>query len=388
MQLAGKPLYLQIKDALMEKIESRQYLPGQQLPTEYELAERFNVSRITSKRALEELEKDGVIRRRRGQGSFVTSTPLKTRGHKIISLILPHFNSDIWAMSYIKGAMEYVNEHGYYLSIHSSDSTDIGVVCGKLIQEGIGGIIYYPNYTNRSIGTLTALSMNHFPLVTIDKAFDGLPISAVISDNINGGYIATKHLIDLGHQHIAIVYSSQIGERTSARDRFVGYCQALSEAGIDIVPDYVVDDYFRAIQQAGDEGTDMTGLLNILRRLIRSNVTAIVAENDYEALTMYRLLNKIGIRIPDEVSLIGFDNSDLLLSSDIRMTTVNQHVQEIGRKAAELVISQIEGNLTTHQTITLPVELVTAQTTGPAPASAIPEFLPLQKSDTPTSPGI
>lgn len=365
----------------MEKIESRQYLPGQQLPTEYELAELFNVSRITSKRALEELEKDGIIRRRRGQGSFVAPTPLRTRGHKIISLVLPHFNSDLWAMTYIKGAMEYINEHGYYLSIHSSDSLDIGAVCSKLIQEGIGGIIYYPDYTNRSISTLAALSMNHYPLVTIDKAFDGLPISAVVSDNHQGGYIATQHLIELGHRHIAIVYSSQIGERTSTRDRFVGYCQALSDAGIDVVPDYIVDDYFRDMVKAGIDKTDSSGLLNVLRRLIRSNVTAIVAENDYEALTIYRLLKSIGVRIPEEISLIGFDNSDLLLNSDLRMTTVNQHVQDIGRKAAELIIRQIEGQDTSIQTITLPVELVTAQTTGPAPAAVIPDMLPGRNSD-------
>ena len=362
--MASKPLYLQIKDELKEKIESRQLLPGQQLPTEFELARQHDVSRITSKKALEELEKEGYIRRRRGQGSFVAPSVPKTNNSKIISMILPHFRSESWSMAYIKGAMDFLNARGFFLSIHGSSELGERNFFSRLIQEGIGGIIFYPDCTNVNISQLTAMSMNHFPVVTIDKAVDGLPISSVTSDNFSGGYMATRHLIDYGHRHIAIVYSSQISERSSVRDRFVGYCQALTDAGIEIVPEYIVDGYFRAESQTNVEKSDHEVLRKILRKLIDANITGLLVENDYEGMTVYRILKEMGVRIPEDLSLVGFDNSELLMSSEVHMTTVNQHFHKIGRRAAEMIIEHMDEQVFSVKKIVLPVDLVPGQTSG------------------------
>ena len=367
LALGEKPLYLQIKDSLTEKIVSRQLLPGQQLPTEHELARQFGVSRITSKRALEELEKEGFIRRRRGQGSFVTQTANKPAAgsiSKIVSLVLPHFHAESWAMAYIKGAMDFLNPKGYFLSIHGTGDMDEQTFLNQLVREGVGGIIFYPDYTNRNISLIAAIGMNRIPLVTIDKYYDGLPISSVVSDNIKGEYMAAQHLIKLGHQQIAMICSSQIGERTSVRDRLLGYCLALQEAGIEIIQDYIVDDTFNAMQQLGSINEQKDYLKGRLSKLIQANVTAMLIENDFEGIAIHKILSEMGVRIPEELSLIGFDNSEMLAHNGIYMTTINQHFHQIGAKAAELVLLQMEDPESGPQHIVLPVELMPGRTTA------------------------
>ncbi|MEA4888063.1 MAG: GntR family transcriptional regulator [Clostridiaceae bacterium] len=372
--MGEKPLYQVIKDSLSDKINSRQLLPGQQLPTEFELARQFGVSRITSKRALEELEKEGYIRRKRGQGSFVSAQSAKTSSgpiNKIISLILPHFHAESWAMAYIKGAMDYLNPRGFFLSIHGTGDVNERAILYQLVHEGVGGIIYYPDYTVSHIDVLTAISMNRIPLVTIDKYYDGLPISSVVSDNYQGEYMAVRHLVELGHSHIALICSSQIGERSSVRDRFLGYCYALRDSGLEIIQDYILDDYFRVMHQYKDQNESHEFLKSRLQSLLQSNVTAMLIENDYEGITIYRLLKEMGVRIPEDLSMIGFDNSEMLVHNGIYMTTINQHFHQIGSKAADLIVAQMDDPDAAPQHIVLPVELIPGKTTAEAPKASV-----------------
>ena len=370
--MGDKPLYQSIKDSLLEKIISRQLLPGQQLPTEIELARQFGVSRITSKRALEELENEGHIRRHQGQGSFVSAPALKTAsgpGHKIISLVMPHFNTETRAMAYIKGAMDFLHPRGYFLTIHDASEQDEHVLLNQLVRDGVSGIIYFPAYTVCQIDVLTAIKMNRIPLVTIDKYYDGLPISSVVSDNYRGEYLAVQHLVNLGHRNIALICSSQIGERSSVRDRFLGYCQALRDAGLPIVQDYILDNYFKSMRQCRDTEESRDYLGARLQKLLDSRVTAMLIENDYEGIKIHRILSNMGLVIPDDLSMIGYDNSDMLVQNGIDLTTVNQHFHQIGCKAAELVLYQISQPDGLPQHIVLPVELVPGKTTAAPPGS-------------------
>ena len=360
-----KLLYKQIIDYLKEKINSGEMQPNNKIPTEKELSEQFDVSRITSKRALEELSKEGLIYRIQGSGSFVT--PREERNElridnkrslsaqqKIISMVIPFKSSMGRIIDAISGATDFLNARGYYLGVHntSRDLYQEKIALTKLIKDGVQGIIYYPLSDSKNLEVLNTLCMNNYPVVSIDKYFESLPLSSVVSDNFSGGYQITSHLINLGHKRIAFVSDAHIEGATSIRDRYFGYCKALRDNGIEIDHDIINIGFFdinknqdpsMVYAKRSDYTIDKKHMMDIIRDLQQHNVTAIQAINDDIGTYFEKVCTEMGIKVPDEMAITGFDNIDISQHVDIPLTTVAQDFYEIGKRAAEIIIEYIEG---------------------------------------------
>lgn len=369
--MENKPLYAVIFDHLKQKIENGEYLPEQQIPTEVELAEQFGVSRITSKRALIELERDGLIYRKRGSGSFVKRREESDQvlaetsvqgAQNIISMILPYMATNT-LLDYIRGASDLLESRGYYLSIHSTDwSKDKEKeLLTRLPKQGFVGIILYPLSTIGNIEIINALHLNDYPLVTIDQYFDSIRLDSVVSDNFAGGYEVASKLIELGHERIAFVSSVSIEYRSSVRDRYFGYCKALRDHGLPIDSSIVVTDFSAKIYSPEKQSF----YLNLVKDMLQQGVTAIQAEHDLLAVDIVRTALDLGVSIPDELSIAGFDNHEISQHVEIPLTTVIQNNYEIGRTAAELILSKIETGETDLHRVKVPVELVERQSTAP-----------------------
>lgn len=369
MQSHQKPLYMIIKDDLKEKILAGEYKEDQQLPTEMELAEQFGVSRITSKRALIELEREGLIYRKRGSGSYVKKreakgSPFETGGTgttaPIISMILPYMATG--ELDFIKGATDYLDTKGYYLSIHNSNwSKDRErEFLLRIPKNGSSGIILYPISTISNNDVLNALHWNDFPLVLIDQYIDSLPVTSVVSDNAGGGYMAAKRLAELGHERIAFVSSISIEFRSSVRDRYQGYCQALREYGLSIDPELVITDFYR---EADREGSNIF-YPKLIGKMVELGVTAIQAEHDHLAVELLRSSLDIGIRVPEQLSIAGFDDHMISSLVEVPLTTIAQDYGEIGRKAAELIVSRIEELDKSPERALVPVRFVERASTS------------------------
>lgn len=363
-----RPLYSRIYKDLKNKIESGEYKVEEQLPTENDLAEMHGVSRITSKRALIELERDGLIYRKRGSGSFVkridNRTPPAISESKIISMILPYAASNS-LLAYIHGATEYLDDKGYYLTIHSSNwSTEKEKeLIYSLPKRGISGIILYPVSTLKNLDAVYSLYMNGQPIVTIDQYYDNVPVGSVTSDNFKGGYMATSKLIELGHRSIAFISSINLQYRTSVRDRFYGYCKALKDADIPIDGEIVVDD-FMEIYESPEK---LNFIQSLIDRLLDRGVTAIQAEHDHLAVDLVRTAIERNVAVPKELSIVGFDNHEISANIEIPITTITQNFYEIGKQAAAMLVDQINnGNVQKHNKLEIDVEWVARQTTGPA----------------------
>ncbi|MBL4936217.1 GntR family transcriptional regulator [Clostridium sp. YIM B02515] len=354
-----KALYNQIVDHLMNMIEKKEILPGDRLPTEHELMVKFNVSRITAKRALEELKNRGLIYRKQGQGSFLSNTiGLENMNRpKIISMIIPYENSTGRFIDYIRGAGDYLYSKGYLLSINCTDGDENKEreFLLNMSKVGASGIIYYPTNRMHSFDILSMFYMNQYPIVLIDKYFDSLPLSFSISDNFDGGYKASKHLIELGHEHIAFISSVNIERVPSVRDRFLGYCNALKDSGIEIKSDFIVS---QLEDTCGKEGMDQ-----VLKKLLEIGVTAVISENDYVAIDIIKVLKSININVPNDISLIGFDNISILEQVDISLTTIEQDFYEIGKKAAKIVIDNLEGKVISQVKEITPIRLIERNST-------------------------
>lgn len=367
MQIENKPLYMIILEDLKEKIRSGEYSPDQQLPTEVELAEKSGVSRITSKRALIELEREGLIYRKRGSGSYVKRQEGSTgadmgvvNSNPIISMILPYMATS--EMDYIKGASDYLDSKGYYLSIHNSNwsKEKEKELLIQVPKNGPSGIILYPISTISNIDLINAIYWNDYPIVTIDQYFEGLPITSIVSDNFEGGYMSAKKLIDLGHERIAFVSSISIEFRSSVRDRYQGYCKALKDHKIAIDLDIVVTDFYRDV----DELNSKTFYKAMITNLLQSRVTAVQVEHDHLAVDLLKNALEMGIQVPGQLSIVGFDDHMISQHVEVPLTTVAQEYNEIGRKAAELIVKKIERTDTEHHKIKVPVRWVERQSTG------------------------
>ena len=171
----------------------------------------------------------------------------------------------------------------------------------------------------------------------------------VLTDNLNGGLLATEYLIKNGHKNIAFI-GGEISH-PSIRERLRGYKLALERALLNDNAECII---------TNDEYLSRQNGYNSVRKLFqsRNNITAIFAANDATAIGVMQYLNDNGYRIPDDVSLIGFDDVEADLLIDPPLTTVRVPKLEIGIEAVQLLLNMIKNNKVTAKKIVVPVELI------------------------------
>jgi LacI family transcriptional regulator len=195
------------------------------------------------------------------------------------------------------------------------------------------------------------------PTVLLDEDVAGLSCSHVFVDNERGGWLATKTLIDHGHSAIAHIGSPR--ELMSAEARYNGWRRALGEAGIE-----VPDDYYLHLPIAQDSGRQA------LEQLMRLDTppTAIFAGADPIAFGVLAASSQIGLRIPEDLSIIGFDGLPIGSLLNPPLTTVEQPIAELGRAAVDLLIRHIEEPDAPHEHLQLPIRLLKRGSVLPHPA--------------------
>lgn len=364
MDIKKEPLYETIISDLKTKILNGEYKPDDRLPTEMDLAERYGVSRITSKRALEELKQLGFVYRIRGSGSFVAAqrpsaeTGSQPAGNSnIVAIILPFDDSNgSFALS-VRGIAEVLESRGYYMSVYNGmrDVKAVENLIAKLYRDGIGGIIYYPLSEHDNFSVINMLYLENYPIVTIDKYFESIPISYVVSDNETGGATAVEYLIAQGHSRIGFVSDLSIETISSLRNRYFGYCKTLKAHRIPFDSDLV---------KLGVTGNEFSRTYQrdvyqpLLRDLVDHGATAVFAVIDLIASYLIRAAFELGIRIPEDISIIGFDDMDISKHLQPPLTTVSQSFFTMGKEAARILCDEIQSGQTSFTQRRLPVELV------------------------------
>ncbi|MHB8962909.1 MAG: GntR family transcriptional regulator [Saccharofermentanales bacterium] len=368
-------LYIQIIESIMKGIADGSLNSSSRLPTEAELSDQFGVSRITSKKALDELAKRGVIIRHRRLGSFINSqynlatgtvdpiieNPTDSYGvsssKKLVALVLPINTNMGDMMLYVNGVHDYITPRGYYLIIQNTnrDSYKEKELITKLVKDKVGGIIYYPFSDRHNFGLLTKLNMDSYPIVLIDKYFSGIDIPYVIPDSFAGAKMITEYLIQCGHRRIAFFSESEISEYSTVRDRFAGYCSALKEHDISINDNIIYENIIKNNDLTTEEYVQT--MCDPVRNAMKAGVTAIFCPADGIALNVIAACQSININVPNDLSITGFD--DLMRTSQVSVpiTTVRQDLYEMGQEAAKTLIRFIEGKQVKRKVIH-PVKLI------------------------------
>ena len=204
----------------------------------------------------------------------------------------------------------------------------------------------------RDLATLTATGM---AVVLVDATGRGVP--SVVTDDVEGGRMATRHLVELGHRAIGFLGDEPrppLGFRASqARER--GFDEVLRSAGLPAPP---------GLRRYGPHDRDVARALG--RELLSPGPhrpTAVFASSDMQAMGVLRAAGDLGLRVPDDVSVIGFD--DIELSAHLGLTTVRQPLFESGRLGVELLLQALAGHAGPTRRHTLPLDLVARSTTAP-----------------------
>jgi len=259
---------------------------------------------------------------------------------------------------------------GYHVLIaDSGDSVAQGQECLAMFAERrVDGVLLAPTHLEEELATvrragLRSVLFNAASGETLDSG-DGM-ISFVGADDVRGGYLATRHLLDLGHRRVAF-----LGNRPgipACRDRLRGYRQAHAVLDLGTFPELIVEDVL-----------DLHGAVAAVQRLLDlpEPPTAIFAINDEFAIATLQALTMRGCRVPDDVALVGFDDIPVAAWLGVPLTTVAAPVEEFGRIATNLLIDQIEDPRRPAQRVLIDLRLVVRRSCGaargPYPLSAGP----------------
>lgn len=346
--MVKKPLYQQISERLESQIMSGELPVGAQLPTEFALSEAYKTSRITSKRAVSELENKGLVERIRGKGTFVTARKAtkNTSSIKQVLFILP-FPGQNDLGNFAAGLLPFLAEKGYH--VHIQDESFLTQTHFFQLIEQYAGMIYYPETGNSNLDILYQLQFQNFPVVLLDKKMEGFNFPYVTADNFSGGLLATRLLLTKGHTKIAFLNSRTISITSTVRERYMGYLRALFEAGIS----------FHSLETTAHEEE---AYASVVKKCVGEGVTAVVAENDLMAIQFMKQAKNSGIRIPEDLAVIGFDNIQAAEFVEPSLTTISQDFEAMGRAAAISLQKRIQKKDVENAVI--PVSLIERESSG------------------------
>lgn len=353
-------LYLKIKKNLVEKL--RTIGPNERIPSRNELMKEYNVTRTTVDRAISELIGEGYLYSRDGSGTYAAENAAavnRQENGKIINwgMILPNIMHDTYP-GILRGVEDIANKHGRNTVICNTDNINEKQAnyIYKLVESGIEGAVIVPAITDEiDVRPFKMLQERNIPFVFCNRGINGIVAPAVISNSFYGGYIATKHLIKQGFRKIAYISNPMY---QVSLDRYQGYRSAIEEAGIDAGDEYV---YFAESFLVEKNGYENTKLL--LKR--NPEVDAIFCFNDAIAQSAYQAITEAGLKVGRDIGLVGYDNTNLCESLPVKLTSVKFKTQEIGTKAAELLLNIINGeNVQKNKRIVLQPELVVRESCG------------------------
>jgi DNA-binding LacI/PurR family transcriptional regulator len=278
---------------------------------------------------------------------------LSLRRTMVIAVVLPWFTNPS-AVERVRGIVAALSSSPYDMMLFDVESEDRQRRAFELLDRGdrADGLLIVS--TLPPDADLERIRASLLPCVLVDAQHPSYP--SVIVDDVAGGEMATRHLVELGHTRIAFIGDTPPEFRFDwSRDRTRGYERALARAGIAVRPEYV---------REGTRRLHVARSIAIELLRLPEPPTAIFAASDTQALGVLEAARSLGIRVPEELSVVGFD--DVEAAAYVGLTTVRQPLYESGRRGGELLLRALAGRPPAAHSELLPLELVVRGTTGPA----------------------
>lgn len=369
---SASPSVQHVAAVLTEKIRSGSYKSGQWLPSERLLAEEFSVSRIIIREAVKSVESAGLISCSahcrplvRNTGSFADVPPTRRRN---IALLIWPYRSWPGSSLIVQGIQQALNQDDFRLvletamgdtseEIHTSEARFLERLCR---DRDIKGLILWHLGGTQNTNALEAVRAAGVSLVFIDRQPPaGFNADYVGVDNVRSAEEAVRHLLAQGHRRIAHI--TNLDQASTVVERQRGYEHALKRAGIPLDRALIRRD--SGVPQEGDDSS-CTLLLRDLRTLA-DPPTAFFAVNDVVAFQLLTAIRAGGLRVPEDVAVVGFDGIERGEQGTPFLTTVVQPFERIGSQAVELLLKRMEVGITeSYRHVLLDAPLVVRDSTS------------------------
>lgn len=345
-----KTKYSIVKDSITAKILDGTYQTNQKISSESDLMKEFDVSRHTVRLAIGDLVTTGWLYRKQGAGTFCAdrskNEETQSRGNTKNIAIITTYISDYIFPSIIRGAEKQLSENGYNVSLFNTNNNHAieRNVLEAILSQHFDGVIVEPTksaITNPNINYYLKLESKHIPYIMINAAYQELEPISITLDDEKGAYIQAKHLIDLGHKNIVGFFKTDDQQGTR---RMKGFLKAHRDYNIPIIPSNIIT-----------YKTDKKRLrpLEILADILSENTnewpSAIICYNDQLAVQLLDVVRERKLSVPDDISIVGFDDSSLANVSEVKLTTIKHPQSALGEAAGKLILDMIHDNKSDNQ---------------------------------------
>ena len=350
------PKYQRIADRLRAQLADEKQIRTTKLPTEKEMCAFYGVSRQTVRQALQVLEDEGLIERRQGSGAYATGLhPDST--HNQIAILLPTDNDYTYARLR-SDLLTPLTKEGFFVSFFLTDDsiTREREILKKLQTIPLRGLIVDPvrsAYPNPNLDLYEKLWANRLPTVFLHASYEGFPSRTVIhEDNIAGAAQLTEYLASQKHTHIAGIFRS---DSRVGLERYLGFTSTCASLGIDW-SDHNIR-WYSSVELSALQKKQATGFLADFVRQNLGTCSAVICQDDEIAYWLIKELILAQKNVPEDVSVVSFDNSFLCEFSEPRLTSLShKSSSELATAATDALLAQIRGQQTSS--VSLHYELI------------------------------
>jgi GntR family transcriptional regulator, arabinose operon transcriptional repressor len=346
----------ELTENIRKSIAQRQYLPGHRIDTEENLMSMYGVSRQTVRQAIASLKKEGVLVSRRGSGTYVNDEyNSRTMNIGVITTYITEYISP----RLLSGIEEVLSANKYNIIMRATRNS-VGSereLISEFLENPVDGLIIEGTKTglpNPNIPLYNTLHERGIPFVFINGYYPELNhLVYVRTDDFQGGFKLVEYLAKLGHTRIAGVFKS---DDLQGHERYAGYLSGLLAYGLPMIDDYIF--WFNTLTHEHDFLFKDREVFNNLISVVKK-CSAIVCYSDEIAIRLINMLSLAGFSIPQDISVVSFDNSTLSDLSRVPITSMDHPKEQLGHIAAQKLLNMINGEAETS--LVMPWDIIVKQ---------------------------
>ena len=349
METNGKKLYKAISDDIVDKIKSGKLSAGDKLPRTADLAAAYGVSKVTVENALKTLKEMNVIYCVKKAGTFVNGR--KNAGQKIFALIITNDDGDYAKIIKAAQVTALINNCFLEVMVTYGDGLKEAEKLERVLKSDYDGVMVYPVKGYDNVGLYSALLIKNVPFIFLDRRVDGIRAPLITPDNYRGASLAVKYLAENGHKNIGFSYVMPYAP-TTEKERFEGFVKSMAESGLKINAGSV-----NIVKNARGKVRAEEFAKSVV--IGKTDITAVVCVNDEHAKTLIKALNGAGLKVPEDISVVGFDGA--FTCGELDLTSVVQNFSALGEAGVKYLIDLISGK-PLDGTVYIPVEFHNGKT--------------------------
>jgi len=371
-----KPKYQIIREYIIESIENKIFLPGHQILSENDLCRIFNVSRIVVRRAMDELEIRGILYRVQGKGAFVADAESMQQDERAslkpglsvpprIGISVPYINEfSKVILSTVENELAKQGVLSFIVQTFNNQKLEESKL--SLLRDGGGkGFIIYTSSVPESEKNISSYINLRVPIVFVDRYIEEWPFDAVIGEDIEAGFQAVEHFYLKCRIREVGFFGADPFPLSSVRNRMEGLKKGLLQFGLPL-KGVRMRASLTSSPEFKDQDSPGSDFL-LVKKYLQENqdIEGVLVANDIMATVFYSVCDEMNIKIPEELSIISFmnDRSANLLKPPL--TSFDQNLEKLGKRAAQILLDRIKNNLKDRPIIEkIPYKLIIRESCG------------------------